>query len=76
VREALVREFERHLLSEAYQVPFLWLNGTVSPSPVGAPFQPPPEDEAPASGRLLGKNTPDDQTQKIPRGRGPPETPI
>ena len=29
-RTALVREFERHFLSEAYQVPFLWLNRTVS----------------------------------------------
>ncbi len=29
-RKALVREFERHFLNEAYQVPFLWLNRTVS----------------------------------------------
>jgi ABC-type transport system substrate-binding protein len=29
-RKALVREFERHFLSEAYQVPFLWLNRTVA----------------------------------------------
>jgi len=26
----LVREFEKHLLTEAYQVPFLWLNRTVT----------------------------------------------
>jgi peptide/nickel transport system substrate-binding protein len=29
-RKALVREFERHSLTEAYQVPFLWLNRTVA----------------------------------------------
>jgi peptide/nickel transport system substrate-binding protein len=29
-RKALVREFERHFLFEAYQVPFLWLNRTVA----------------------------------------------
>lgn len=29
-RKALVREFERLFLSEAYQVPFLWLNRTVA----------------------------------------------
>ena len=29
-RKALVREFEHHFLSEAYQVPFLWLNRSVS----------------------------------------------
>ncbi len=25
-----MREFERHFLAEAYQVPFLWLNRTVA----------------------------------------------
>ncbi|MGE0698693.1 MAG: ABC transporter substrate-binding protein [Hyphomicrobiaceae bacterium] len=29
-RKALVREFERRLLTEAYQVPFLWLKRTVT----------------------------------------------
>jgi peptide/nickel transport system substrate-binding protein len=29
-RKKLVRELETHLLTEAYQVPFLWLNRTVS----------------------------------------------